>query len=439
MLLRLTNGVQTVTLSGDGALLRGCTYVPRTPALHEQETRSTLRDGGDITAITRRNVTESARVVLQGQASALLTQVRALEAFFPVHDAQRHPAAGRVFVEFRLEDRGDVYRSEVLAGRVEWPDVPIGPRLASQAVEIVVIWTRRDYWEGPEVALPLSSNATSTTTSPVSFGNGATNSNWFQVSVAHSELAGWLPAPLRLKITNEEAGDVFIRNLYLTNTAHVGTLSLFRRGNQNELAHGATYSTGSSDNNLAYIWLLPNAMLSALAGRYVRVLVAFNSGFDGYIQSGARLGTTTDIYRNEQIRGDGSYLVDAGTLPLPPSRLMPNPTSTALALWIQKAGGISTTLNYVQLTPVGEHVFRRLYNIGAVPPGASIVDNGIDDTVYGEFASGTAPSVYSYHTPLHIWPGRVNRLRALYNTTTGLGASNQMSAQAWVRPRRLTV
>jgi hypothetical protein len=440
----LTDNSTTISLSASNVIV--LRYDLQPPNLRDVEAHF----GGDGSELTRpawMNVTESIEILISGASvQAVRDKGNDIERLIgKARDNRRILSLERVYIQAQVSGETDVWRSEILSARLVWQDALDGiPKLAARASIII---TRRYYWEGPEVALPLASAVDSTATTPVRLYNDHDNSsnNYFAVGVSNSALAGQLPAPFRLHLVQAEASTVSVRDIYITNMAFVGTVSPFRRGTQNDLAHGATYTTANSTNAVAYRWTLSDSVIAAYAGRYARILVAFDATFDGYMQSGALLnagGAVGEIYRNSQVRGgaEGGRLLDTGSVPIPPGRDMPSPTGTAIGLWVQKAGGITVNLRYIQMTPAGEGVFRRLYSWGGIPAAWTIVDDGISNTTYAVDTGGkSTPSVHGYHSPLMVFPGRTNRFRVLYHTATGLGAGNELTAQAWIRPRRLTV
>lgn len=439
----LTDGTNTISLTSDGVIVPQYDLQP--PELREVEAHF----GGDGDMLTRpawQSVTESIEILITGDTvQDVRDKGKAIERMLgKARDNRRVMSLARVYIQANIDNEADTWRSEILAARFVWRDAIDG--LPKRKAEATITILRAYYWEGLETALPLSSGAPSTT-DPVPLQNDfGVDTNHFTVNSSNSELAGELPAPMRLKIVNAEVGTVNVRNLYLTNTTFIDNTGIHRTGAQNELVHGANYSTGASTNELAYLWWLPDSLTQAFAGRYARILVGFNSAFDGYMQCEVRVGGSgggMTLYRNEQVRGGGesSFLLDAGALPIPPLLDIPNAADIGVGLRVQKEGGISVNLRYIQITPVGENIYRRLYNVDALLAGDAIVDDAITGTVYQRTDSDTVswPSVQAYHTPLHVWPGQTNRFRLLYHTATGLGAGNDVTAQAWIRPRRLTV
>lgn len=431
----ITDTSTTISLTSDGIIVTR--YDMQSPDMAESEF-STGSDGTELTRPQWRNVTESIDILIGGTTpQEVRDKGNALELMLNrARDSRRVMTRQRIYVQAQIAAESDTWRSEILSARFVWRDALHGVmRLQAEAT---IILTRRYYWEGPEVQLALRSNANGTaTTSPVSLTNNNAN-NWFEVNLAESAKAGLLPSPMRLHLTNNEAGNVNTRNIYLANYTFWGTSTPIRTAFN---MGGANYSTGSSANQIAYAGELPAGLLSNIDGRFARILASFSSDMDGYIQAGLyELSSGLVHYRNEQVRGRGfdEAVIDVGAMPIPLAGGLASPGNLGLNLWIQKAGGISATLVIVQLTPTGDGLFRRILS-GGLGGGHTLIDDGITDRLYQTDGTVEITAVTGYHQPLHIWPGRTNRMRMLYHTSTGLGTGNSVTVQAWIRPRRLTV
>ena len=451
MLVRLQRGSATITLSGDGATLLGCTYVPRSPDLDEQQVRAVLQSGARVSTLSRRNVTESASVILAGTATEILAQVRAIEAFFPIEEPSAHVRAEPTYLEFRIEDTGDIYRSEILMGRVEWPDRPIAPRLAAGAVEIIVLWTRRFYWEGALTQLPLTSAGTPTPTTNYAtvYNNDdeTANSNWFQV--AGTEVGGVIPAPLKLEFNNASGSFKSVRALHLANYAHFGsaTIDPILRGVQ---ASYASTSWSFAGEATVYRWALPAALLVDTNGRYCRVLVTLATLPDTDTLARARLQlsydgiTFYDLVIGEQTKSGGHTVLDLGAMPIPPGGPGVGNAGIYLTLTMQAAtaAGDAVVVDWVQIMPAGHGLYRLL--LGVVPniglaPSESLIDDGIEGLIYTQLGGNTYIAYRNIHAPIHVWPNMTQRLRLIKQGQLSLGAGEAYGVKAWVRPRRLSV
>lgn len=451
MLVRLRRGSTTITLSGDGATIAGCTYVPRAPDLDEQQARAVQQNGGRISTLTRRNVTESASVILRGTAAAIQTQVNALEAFFPIEEPAAHVRAAPTYLEFRIQDTGDIYRSEILVGRVEWPDRPIGPRVAAGAAELLVLWTRRFYWEGPLTQLPLTSAGTGTPTTNYAtvYNNddASANSNWFQV--AGTQVGGVMPAPLKLEVNNASGSFKSVRALYLANYVHLDPTNIdpILRAEQASFTQTSWSFAGEAT---VYRWALPAALLADTNGQYCRVLVTLSTLPDSETLARARLQITYDsitfysLVIGEQVKTGGQTVLDLGAMPLPPGGPGVGNAGIHLTLTMQAptSAGDTVGVDWVQIMPAGHGLYRHL--LGIVPniglsDNESLIDDGIEGLIYTQVGSSTYIAYRNIHAPIHVWPGVTQRFRLIKQGQSTLGAGEAYGVKAWVRPRKLTI
>ena len=109
---------------------------------------------------------------------------------------------------------------------------------------------------------------------------------------------------------------------------------------------------------------------------------------------------------------------------------------------MQKTGGDTLTVHSLHLMPSGDGLFRRLRAVDAgliFQTSYGIVDDGIEGVVYLFDAGGlTYPTWKGLHSPIHVWPNRINRLKVLVSANPW-AASIAWTGQAWYRSRRLTI
>lgn len=414
MYLTLTNDTQSAVLHPDG-LVVGCTYFP------------TTGDGEEVT--------ESAVLVLEGTDAAIRARVNAVELLLSTA-GQQGLLLPNTYANYRPTDSGDIRRSQIKDGFVRWSEEPTRRRLydTTASVEVLVTWTRVDFWEGPETELSISSAEDSERTGGVDIynNNGAT-----YVQVASNRVAGTLPAPVRARLINATGAALSSRFFYLNNNVF-GTPASFGM----YLAGGAvSWNAGNTHNSLLYTWALSAGDLAAAAGRYFRVLAGFTSISGGaWLRAGvySAIGGVYKLLRaTREFKSDNVELFDLGSLPLPPGGYGVNNTGLALAITVRSAGAGSATLGFVQLS--GGDSVRRIFQDGySIPNGAAIEDNGIDGGAYYVSGSSRYPIVRAYGDPLMVWPGRTQRIGILFdegNFVTG----RKLTVQMWYRPRYRTV
>lgn len=453
MLLRFTRDATTITLSGDGATIAGCSYVPQTAKIF---------DSGDIIGNRAVTVAESAEVVLTGTAAQIVAQARAIENLLGA--APRWlglQATQRLYINYRAETSGSTYRSEVVGGRVEWPGDALTPRLASGAAVILVIWERRYWWEDNVTSVGLKRTGISKTTSGVTIYNhhdSTTHENF--VDIEGADIVGSLPAPL--KISLEATAALWTRRFYLSaNTFYTpANWQAVYEGESSTLTSGSAvivdanssngnfrrYSWTGSFNSHAFIWAISATQLSYAAGGYFRVLMrlANDPPTNCYATLKVMFDATTPLttlWEGPEILLDSSrQLQDLGAVQLPPGYVTGSPTALALVLSIRNAATNQLDVDYIQLIgPDGVHRFdQQGYQLAI---GDLVVDDGPNEGVYAQTYGGFTQHIFSNYPPaLMAWPGRDMRLRLMLDDTYGDSAiADTFKVYAQYRPRRLTV
>ncbi len=416
MYLQLSNDAQTAALHPDGTVV-GCNYFP------------TTGDG--------KRVTESAVLVLEGTAAAIRARVNAIELLLTEADENAGTMAPYGYVNHRPMNSGDILRSRLLGGFVRWSEEAIRRRLddATPAVEVLVTWTRQDYWEGPETALAISSAEDSESTGGVDIYNNSA-ATWVQV--AANRVAGTMPAAVRIRLINATGATVNSRFFYLNNNVFGAPTSL----NPYLAGGSASWNAGSTHNSLLYTWTLSGADLGYAAGRYFRVLAGFTSISGGaWLRAGvySSIGGVYKLLRaTREVKSDNRELFDLGALPIPPGGYGVNNTGLAVALTVRAAGAGSAVLGFAQLA--GADSVRRLFQDGyGIPNGAAIEDNGIDGGAYYVSGSSRYPIVRAYGEPLVVWPGRTQRIGVLFDEGGNFVTGRKLTVQMWYRARFRTV
>lgn len=412
MLLRLTNGTTTLSLSGAGAYL-GVTYFPSTEL------------GTD-------RVSESFPLVVEGTETTIRAAVNDLEKLLNGPETQ----ADKVFIEFRPTDTGDIFRAEVHAGFVSWSQPPAERYLADvmNTVRVMVSWERTALWSGPEAELPLASSTQSERTGGVTIYNNdnAANPNWAAISA--SSLKGTRPAPVRVQITNASGVSLAWR------TFHIGTnvfsapaaADLWLLGSEAVGGAVKTWSAGVNHNTLTWLFPLTTTLLSQTKGRTFRVLAMFDT-----ISSTANLRAGVGSYiggvyvptRLGMERTGVREMYDLGEFPIPPG----GNVSAALAVTVRSAVAGGGTLDFVMLMPTDS--YRRLEQTGySMGNGAAIVDDGINGEAYALSGSSRYSIVRRAGEGLQVFPGLDQRFYVLFDEGANFVAGRQMTIRAWYTP-----
>lgn len=440
MNLRITDGTTTVNLNSTSPVL-GATYFPQPPELDE---------GGFA-----QDVTETAEVTLEGTASNIRSTVTSVERLLELARVRQRTRMGpRVYVEYQAVDGDDYYRSEILNGRATWSANPGARRLSDTTpkVQVGFTWQRRGWWEGALTQLQLTSSANGTpTTGYVTLYNKddatASETNW--IGIAAAQVAGSLPAPLKLELVQNDATARAWREIYLANNvfADPANMDPFLLGSEATGGATANWTGASTHATRRFTWELSTTLLADTAGRYFRILVAPASSITAntYVKAWvvAYVGSTYQVlWEGDEVLSSGSEILDLGSMPLPPGGYDTERTNIALQLSVRNAGSGSMEVDFVQLTPADWGQYRQVVQLGySTSQNDALIDDGIEElTYYYDAAAGKHFSVMRpLGMPLHVWPNQTQRLRVLINGGGGFAPSWTMKAKAWYRPRVMSI
>ena len=440
MILRLTDGATTVNLHGTAPVV-GCTYRALAPELAIVRRSAVGQDGEHFAAADYRNIAEEAAVILEGSAATIQATLSAVERLL-AQAKDRHAAGmgAKVWVEYQAHSAEDVYRCQLLAGRIVWPDEPIRRLLtdSQNTVEVTILWERAWYWEGPETTLQfVNQNAPTTPINSITIQNGAggVNGNTAQVY----SVAGQIPTPPKITITTASGSDLWAWKGWLWGDAHIGL-----SGSQHHIADTDSTSWATIDHSQMPINVaIPDATLQKVGGRPVRVLARFSSlssqlylraNIQHYINPlRLRLREGNEVW----INSSGAQLVDLGAFPLPPGG---NTATTGVEVGVSIYSNIagSAALSFLQLAPADN--LRVLFQDGfMLNSGAAWVDDPIQGITYYAIGGTRFPILRAEGPPVRLWPGKTNYLRFLLMEQGSHNAGRQFTIAAVYRPRRLAL
>ncbi len=449
MLLQLTDGTTTVTLSGT-APVRGATYFPATPQ------RSA---GGEW-----QDVTETAEVNMTGTAAAIRATINSVELLLLAAQRRRDTGAGeRVFVLYKPVDADSTaYRSEVLDGRVVWSTNPGLRHLewTTPTVQVAVIWTRAPWWESTtEVEATISATSQAAATGGRTVTNNPATGNWIQAAAA--QITGVLPTPARLYLANNTGSSKIYRKIFVGNNVYSdpGNFAHYMQA-EGRLSGGtvtanAAASGGSqldftlSNSTATFVWTLPAADLQRSKGRRFRLLARFSGTIGAlYVKPQVRNSAGLVLWQGDELAL--SSLVyesweDLGIVPLPPGGYAAGAEAMQLALVFR--GSALVQLDVIQLTALDSYRHIDIAPSGVTANnGAALVVDDNEGLAYVLTGSNWQPMPVSYSAPLLLYPGVINRLYILHeiNAQQTAGAGDAaigltLSARVFYRPRRLTV
>ncbi len=434
--IQLTDGTTTVDLNSSGILTTRHQF---TGASIDQERVEAGRDKWNLGTPSWTNATESLDLLITKSTPALIqAEVQKIEGLL---DKARQSAltwnGARVYIQVKHDGDSVTWRSEILAGKLEFGDVLSD--MALGRAEARLIYTRRHFWEGPRTALELSTAADTTpTTNEVTLHltDDATAGERNYINIAAAQVTGVLPAPVELQIRNAEATDKNWRGFYLGNLVNLGAIDPILTG-------GTGTSWSSDDEQEIHRFSLTTGQVNGIAGQFCRVLAVLTSNPDGYLRAGvmASLGSIRlDVYKAaSQVYADGGGIWDLGVVPIPPGGYTTNAAVLFVAIFGQKNGGGTLGIDYVHIMPAGYGLYRYVAQPGfSIPSTVAFVDDGPEGRVYARTVStgDEYPILRAYGEPLHLWPGKINRLRVM---VAGSTKGDAVEAQAWYRPRRLTI
>lgn len=439
MPLRFTDGVTTVDLQTAPWL--GASYFPTAGGLDEAE------------------VTESAVCTLEGTATAIRAAVNGLQALLGAAWRRQRRVNARVWVEFRPLTSDSWFRSEVLDGVVNWSSNPVRRILdaTSNTVEIAVSFRRMNWWDGPEVELELSTSSQGAATGGRSILNhddgGSGHDNWVQIAAA--QVAGELPGPCRVQLTNTVgASRTFTKMAIALNALSdpanfVHVLEAESRTSGGTVTADVTASGGSvvtlaeaSTTTVTLVWTLSAAQMQRSRGRSFRLLariVGVSGNWSATPEVRAADGMTV-LWRGDATMLPQLYggLIDLGVLPLPPGGYSASFGAVTLAVLFTGSG--LAEVDFLQLTALDG--YRVLRCLRRCENNEAVVDDGMEMMAYVLSGTAVLPYVVAAGAPILLYPGLTQRLMVLAEdgqSPDPMGIAQSWSVRVWHRPRRLVV
>ncbi len=457
-ILSLQIGATNIPLTSANALLLD--YNPATPSF------SLLSAGQEIYGATRNLVTDSIRLHLYGSTGAdVQSKIASIERFLELCAHRQQSRTGdRGYLYLNLGSDSEDWRSEILSGQVQ-PETDTLRTLEAAGADVLLIITRRPFWETvTERELPLDNgSAGGPATGGVTIYNhddgDSGHDNW--VDVAAADVAGNLPSPLRLRMTNNTGADILYFNFWQAINSHhspttfahiiegesmVGITQVADGGSSGGYFGRATWTTLIQHAVDLFKWSLPSALLTAAAGGFFRVLVRFANapptGMEFQLHIKTDLGASKSLWDGPKLTTTGNRLQDFGVVQLPPGVTGDGDVYYPVRLVIsgEYTGTSQLDIDFVQLTPADSTRWFKQLGYG-IPPDDSIENNGPTGHIHNiDAATGQRLYLYeAYSAVLHIWPNRAQRLFFLFDETTGMNVNRTSLIRAWYRPRRSTL
>lgn len=442
MILRLTDGTTTVTLSGNGSTILGCTYAPQTPGAEVSRLAQAVKDGQPISRIVRANVTEAAEVILSGSVSQIEGVEDSINQLLgaALH-RQRTGNGPRVYVEYAKTGSTEVHRSELFYGRTLRDEAPERRRFASSSnvVAVGLSWERAFCWEGQEVQL--------TNGSTIYNHDDSGQDNFWTVTAGN--VTGDLPAPVRLVLTNTAGASRAFRRFYLASAWDGYDYTHILEGENRISGYGtATADASCSNGNFnrqtvsttaEVHWTLSSTLLGKTKGRWFRLLArVYRPGVGLYVKPEIRdTNGLVTLWAGEEVRLTGGALwqvMDLGRVPLPPGGYSTSYTGLRLVLVCRSAASVNLDIDFIQLSSTDSWLDLEQL-------GYDIANNGTItvDCISDLYHAGGQPIYVPSGGPLMVWPNANNRFYLLEHEGTNCLVDNSFTVSMWYRPRRVAL
>lgn len=434
--ITITDGTTTVTLTS-GSTYQVHEYDPKVPEMDDQQAGQ---------------VAETLEISVFGaNGPAVQTNVTAIERLLEA--ARRRNAIGagpRVYLTLQIDADSMAYRSEILDARLEPAELML--RLwPNKMVQANLYVMRRAYWEGALTQIPLTNGNGSNNTAGLTIYNcddgTAGRDNYVQIAAA--DVAGALPAPVKLELTNTTGStqtyqEIFAATNAFCDPANFGHIleaeSVYTGGGSS--GADATCSNGNYHTltgTEAY-YNLSATLLQKAAGHDFHVLARFRNGFAGYVRPSIITSESTPSAGITLRRGDevqyaatSQRLVDLGVLPLPPGGYGTSWAQQRLKL--QWRTSVTAEIDYFALFPAV--AFRRLQVLTGLANGGSITDDPTEDIGYCTVSAVQSPWLVRRNAPVQVWPNTLQRIYVLWSLSDKTAPITQtFTVKAWYRPRK---
>ena len=403
-------------------------------------------------------VEERIELVLEGTAGEIET---ALESACRLVQLARQAADGAGgywgYLEVKLTAAGATWRSKIVDGWPEYQAAGAGQRARGRQGAVLRL-VRENWWEGPEVSLPLSNPHGTNVTTGLTVYNHEDAAHKNYADVAAASLAGDLPAPARLEISasTAETGTVWVglnQNSAPADLAvnYPGEVAAAGSGITGSNQADATYASGGSYKRFTWSgagskgvagWSLNALSMARMGGRAFRGVLRFYSAVvESNLWASWRLvysGAATETIWE----GPGQYLStamvvqDLPGLRLPPWVIPPgdNPPGLLLELVINAAGAGSHVLDIDELYLLPMDGWRKYEPAILQVAGLALRDDTERESVQ---ALSTALQSHAADGPgFWLEPGKAARFTFLVGQRLLANIALTATVKVFYRPRK---
>jgi hypothetical protein len=431
--LSITDGSTTFSLSTTNAYLQK--YVPVEAQPGEQ------------------SVGESVELTFYAAStSAMMTAIQTLQRLLDgIRRRQAWGVGPVVYLNFQPDGDATTWRSEMLDARLEYSEdtLSVYPQAKMPAT---LVLTREPYWEGALTQIPLTNGSASNNTSGITIYNhddgGANHDNYVQIAAA--DVAGSLPTPVKLELTNNVGSTQNWKQIWLANNAFSDPANFTHiLEGETQVVGGSTGSNADSSNSSyatitintqdVHQWTLSAALLQDAQGYDFHLLARFRS-VNGTVYIRPAIYDSSGNYAlwqgdETQVTLTSDAIVDLGVCPLPPGGYSTAYGAQRLYWGLRSASSVVVQTDFIALFPA--NTFRKLRMLSTTANGVKVTDDQPEGRAYSVASSVETPNIAVSGMPLTVFPNQVQRLYFLWSYfDLSASISTTMSVKAWYRPRR---
>jgi len=436
-------------------------YDPGAPDQDVVQIVEEARDGAEIASANIRNPTgRIVGLIPQTDEADNYRQILA-DLLEQARDYQRTRLGKRVFLYEQRSANSPVWRSEIVAGRYR-SDASVIEEIGMTGPQrrLTILFTRRYYWEGDEVALPLTNRNGTAVTTPLSISghHDASNDNF----VSLGPVAGEMPTPPIVKIKNTLDSTNRMREVYLAlnsrslpdTFSHILQGEAAASGGTTETAAAASggqyrrFTWSATTETEAISWDLSSSLLNACRGNFFRIMM--------WLHNSVSLGSNvmevrfdvqfllSTIYQSRwaAIR-TGKRLQETVSLQLPPYLVGAGdlyPLKLVMFVKAEYAGSKTLDVDFLQLSPLDG--WRKLTPKGyGAANGVTLTDDMTTGHVYTEgwATAGKTGHYLSDGPPMMLRPRQAQRLYFLMGGMSSDTIARTATVQVSYRPRRVAI
>ena len=431
--LSITDGTTTFSLSTTNTYLQQ--YVPAEP----QPGESSVGESVELTFYA-------------ASTSAMMTAIQTLQRLLDgIRRKQAWGVGPTVYLQFQPDGDSTVWRSEMTDARLEYSEDTLS--VYGQAkMPATLVLQRMPYWEGALTQIPLTNASATGNTSGITIYNhddsGTNHDNYVQIAAA--DVAGSLPAPVKLELTNNVGSTQSWKQIWLACNAFSDPANFTHiLEGETQVVGGSTGSNADSSNSGyatitintqdVHQWTLSAALLQDAQGYDFHMLARFRS-VNGTVYIRPAIYDSSGSYAlwqgdETQITQTSDTIVDLGVCPLPPGGYGTAYAAQRYYWGLRSASSVVVQTDFVAWFPA--NTFRKLRMLSTTANGAKVTDDQPEGRAYTVVSSAETPNVAVSGMPLTVWPNTLQRIYVLWSYfDLSASIATTMSVKAWYRPRK---